>query len=92
MKLADMKLAVNGTARVYPTEVVVVTGTTQTGRTTRIILTEKTSNILRKTYVLAETEGIHLGHAYWHVTEDRPAPCETCHHTLLPTEVRGGKV
>lgn len=62
---------------VHPTELIEVIGETEAGRDISIYITTKMAKDLEKAFTLLPICQ-HLGHAYWHVRENQPAPCMSC--------------
>ena len=62
---------------VHPTELIQVEGTTEAGREISIYIAPKMAKELQAAFALLPICQ-HLGHAYWHVKENHPAPCESC--------------
>ncbi len=72
----------NGKVIVHPTEVVEVhaEGITKTGKIQYISICMSASSIdeLRRTFEFQKLHCAHLGHAFWHVHEGHPDPCDAC--------------
>lgn len=64
--------------QIHPSELITVQGNTPAGRTLEIYLLPWTVNMLRKVFAIEPVTG-HLGHAYWHIKSETPAPCPSCH-------------
>jgi hypothetical protein len=65
--------------RVFPTELVRVSGTTEAGRELEIDLYGPELEVFCKAIRFSmENGGVHLGHSIWHVRNGSFAPCENC--------------
>lgn len=74
------QVAFAGVVIVHASEVIEVHGYTEAGRLMRIYVDGPEKEKLRKTFAFAENYGVHLGHAFWHVTNLRDHErCGSCH-------------
>lgn len=62
---------------VHPTELIQVEGKTEAGHEISLYITPKMAKDLAEAFALLPICQ-HLGHAYWHVRENQPAPCQSC--------------
>ena len=70
----------NGRVNVYPSGMIEITGTTESGRHLEIGIGQDEAQILAEAFrINDEMEEGHLGHAYWHARNpESKFPCETC--------------
>ena len=71
----------NGYACIHPTEAISVTGyqkTKNANRETTIFLTQESIDRLQRAFAFADKYNVPLGHAFWHITDNHPEPCESC--------------
>jgi len=69
---------------VHPTELIQVEGTTEAGRDISIYIAPNLARGLGEAFALLPICK-HLGHAYWHVREHQPAPCDSCGKGIQPS-------
>jgi hypothetical protein len=62
---------------VHATELIEVVGFTKAGRDISIYIVPRLAKDLAEAFALLPICQ-HLGHAYWHVRENQPAPCQSC--------------
>lgn len=73
----------DGRIQVHPSGAIEVTGQAESRngvkRSTSIYLTDEAVDELKRTFEFQRLYCDHLGHAYWHIRNNQPKPCDLCY-------------